>query len=214
MIVGNMAVRTSMSQETGRSRASADWTSIGDGSHAVQFYSHDNILIDHLGRYVGTSLVSGESALIATTPARRDDLERHLRMRGLDTSVARSEGRYVFIDAADALRGIVSGNRVSRDAFARAIDEPLERIAALGGDSRRIAVFGEMVSMLWMARQTEAAIRLEELWNELCEQHAFSLCCAYPMHGFGDAADPGPFLRICALHSHVFPAERRTIARV
>jgi hypothetical protein len=80
----------------------------------------------------------------------------------------------------------------------------LERASAGG---RRIVVFGDMVSLLWTEGNTEAAIRLEELWNEQASKSAFTLCCAYPMAGFSNARHAAPFLKICSQHSHVFSPE-------
>ena len=42
-----------------------------------------------------------------------------------------------------------------------------------------------MVGLLWKARQFAAAIRLEQLWNKLLEQSAFSFYCAYAIDVFG-----------------------------
>jgi hypothetical protein len=60
-----------------------------------------------------------------------------------------------------------------------------------------------------MAGQAHGALQLEEAWNGLLRTHSFSLCCAYPMQIFA-TEDPGRFLRVCAQHSHVFPAEQRS----
>ena len=40
--------------------------------------------------------------------------------------------------------------------------------------------------------------------------HALSLCCAYPMNSFGSDADASLFLKVCAQHTPVLPAESYT----
>jgi hypothetical protein len=45
-------------------------------------------------------------------------------------------------------------------------------------------VFGEMVTVLWEQKNYDAAVRLEQLWNELALTHSFYLCCAYPASEF------------------------------
>jgi hypothetical protein len=46
-----------------------------------------------------------------------------------------------------------------------------------------------MVDVLWKGGQTAAAIRLEMLWNQLAQTHAFSLLCGYSMgHFYKDAS--------------------------
>ena len=49
--------------------------------------------------------------------------------------------------------------------------------------SRPIAVFGELVALLWAAGKPLEAIRVEQLWNDLAKVHSFSLLCAYPVTG-------------------------------
>jgi signal transduction histidine kinase len=67
-----------------------------------------------------------------------------------------------------------------------------------------------MVALLWANGQADAAIKLEQLWNDLARQHAFSLRCAYPITGFRDATHADHFLKICSEHSAVIPGESYT----
>jgi signal transduction histidine kinase len=67
-----------------------------------------------------------------------------------------------------------------------------------------------MVNLLWTDGNPEAAIRLEELWNDLASTHSFSLLCTYAMGNFYKAADGHPFEEICRRHGHVIPAEGYT----
>ncbi|HXJ15125.1 MAG TPA: PAS domain S-box protein, partial [Candidatus Limnocylindrales bacterium] len=75
--------------------------------------------------------------------------------------------------------------------------------AALNDVHSEIVIFGEMVSLLWLEGKTEAAIRLEQLWNELTKEHSFSLRCAYPIADFCDGKSGLPLIRVCAEHSAV-----------
>src|SRR5205085_11401316 len=76
--------------------------------------------------------------------------------------------------------------------------------AATGRVPGRVAVFGEMVALLWAMGETQAAVHIEEIWNGMIRDGAVSLCCAYPMKGFAGQDDPASFLRVCAQHSHIF----------
>ena len=71
-----------------------------------------------------------------------------------------------------------------------------------------IRAYGEMVDVLWRDGNTDGAIRLEELWEELGESYAFSLLCAYAMGNFYKTTDVGAFREICHRHTHVLPTER------
>jgi PAS domain S-box-containing protein len=80
-------------------------------------------------------------------------------------------------------------------------------IAGLVQKGGRVHAFGEMVALLWSAGNREAAIRLEEFWNELGKSYRFALFCAYPIAGFADEEQAIPFNSICTCHSRVIPAE-------
>src|SRR5437870_10889858 len=67
-----------------------------------------------------------------------------------------------------------------------------------------------MVALLWAAGKRDAAIRLEELWNDLAQTHAFSLRCAYPMADFHREEHSAAFRAICEQHSGVIPGESYT----
>lgn len=79
-----------------------------------------------------------------------------------------------------------------------------EKAAEVKG--KRVVVFGEMVAVLWEERKQEAAIRLEQLWNELARTHFFYLRCAYPAKSFQGKTKAVPYATICAEHSVVLPA--------
>ncbi len=64
-----------------------------------------------------------------------------------------------------------------------------------------------MVALLWADGNRKAAVRLEEMWNTFMKTHALALCCAYPLHSFGSDADASLFLKVCAQHTPVLPAE-------
>lgn len=191
-----MSSRSSLSQP--------DWSHVGDGAHFVQFYEDESTLIPPLGRFIGTSLVTGDCALVVASLTVRDGLSSHLRRNGYDVEVARAQGRYTALDSRETLRRIVRAGWLDAVRFRETVGRLIEEAKANG---RRVAVFGDMVAQLWADGSHDAAIRLEELWNELAAEHEFSLCCAYPITGFSDARHAAPFLKICSQHSHVFSPE-------
>src|SRR5260370_7679084 len=82
-----------------------------------------------------------------------------------------------------------------------------QRAGAVPGKHLGVAAFGEMVSLLWAEGKPDAAIRLEQLWNELGRTHSFHLHCAYPLDFFPQEPDRQAVRQICAEHSQVMPAE-------
>jgi signal transduction histidine kinase len=189
----------------------AHWTDHQNAAHVVQFYGDDVFLLDELNRFIGTALGAGESALVIATEEHRHGLARTLKMWGLDTTWPATQGRYVAVDAAETLATFMLDGWPDAARFADVVGGLIERVRTVsGGEARRVAAFGEMVALLWIEGKAEAAIRLEELWNDLARTHAFSLRCAYPMSSFSREEHGDLLLNICAEHSAVIPGESYT----
>jgi hypothetical protein len=187
-----------------------DWTLAGDHAHVVQFYEDDHLLIELLSRFVGAALITGDSAIVIATERHRNAVAERLRTRGLDLAIPLAQRRYFPLDAATTLERFMRRGRPDPDLFAEFVSGMLaDASKAAAGGRGRIAAFGEMVALLWAEGKIDAALQLEGLWNKMAELYSFSLCCAYPMSGFLGNPHAAPFLKICAQHSHVFPAERR-----
>jgi signal transduction histidine kinase/CheY-like chemotaxis protein len=172
--------------------------------HAVQFYEHESYLLDSVTDYIGSALASSSAGILIATPPHRDGVAQRLSARGLDVVGAGAQGRYVALDARDTL------SRFMVDGWpdpARFDDTIGTLIAKTNERAPRIHAFGEMVTLLWAEGNVEAAIRLEELWNELATRMPFSLLCAYPIAAFHDTSHAKPFADMSATHSQVIPAE-------
>jgi signal transduction histidine kinase len=183
---------------------------LGHQAHTVQFYGEDAFLLDELSRFIGTALGAGDAAVVIATKAHRDGLAQRMRTRGLDTAQATEQGRYVAMDAAETLANFMRDGCPDAALFADVIGKTLGQAGAAAGKNSHISAFGEMVSLLWMEGKAEAAIRLEQLWNDLARLYPLSLRCAYPMRGFDREFHGDAFLKICAEHSHVIPVESYT----
>jgi signal transduction histidine kinase/ActR/RegA family two-component response regulator len=171
----------------------------------VQFYEDDAFLIDTMARFIGAGLGSGDAAVIIATESHRDALDARLSRHGLDLAAARRAGRYVTLDAARTLATFMRDDWPDATCFSRSVGRIVER--ATDGGRCGIRAFGEMVSLLWADDRRDAAIRLEQLWNELAGRTKFSLLCAYPLAAFGHEADGAKLFQICGEHSDVIPAE-------
>ncbi|MGB2886073.1 MAG: PAS domain S-box protein [Candidatus Acidiferrales bacterium] len=164
-----------------------------------------------MSRFIGTALGAGDAAIVIATQEHREGLVQRLKARGLDTAKAVKQGRYIPLDAAETLSKLIVDGLPDKVLFADLIGGLVARAkAAAEGEQPPIAIFGEMVALLWADCKVEAAIRLEQLWNDLARTYSFSLCCAYPMSGFYREQHGEPFLRICAEHSAVIPSESYT----
>jgi signal transduction histidine kinase len=183
-------------------------------AHTVLFYEDDSVFLKGLSEFIGSELGSGGVCLVIATRGHREALNQRLQAWGIDVAQATHSNRYIALDADDTLAKFMVDGWPDQQLFFAAI-EPALLQARLGTQERSssIVAFGEMVARLWAQGKCEAAIRLEQLWNELASRHSFTLRCAYPMTCFGQdeaTLDDSLFHRICAEHSVVIPAESYT----
>jgi hypothetical protein len=188
--------------------ASVNWLELDRSPHAVQFYSGDGFLLESLARFVGSALEAAESALVLATQVHRDGLAERLKARGVATDRLVKKGRYVTVDASQALGQLTVDGKPDRtrfDEFIRGVVLPLK--AAAESKPQRVAVCGEIVAMLWADGKAEAAIELEHFWNELATQGCYSFRCYYPIASFSDPGQNELFMKLCAQHASVIPPE-------
>ncbi|MGC1620597.1 MAG: PAS domain S-box protein [Candidatus Acidiferrum sp.] len=172
------------------------------GEHVVYFYQEGDSLLDSLTDYIGSALGAGNAAVIIATKVHLDGLHQRLKSCGLDTQKASRQERYLALDASALLSQIMVDGMPDEKLFAGTVGRAIGRInAALKGTRPEIVAFGEMVALLWTEGKIDAAIRLEQLWNELAKKYTFSLRCAYPMACCHGEKNIQPLVRICAEHS-------------
>jgi len=180
------------------------WRDAGDHEHFVQFYEQESALLQSLAEFLQHGLQTGAGALVVATAAHLDQLERELYSRGIDVAAARTRQQLVVLEASVVLAKIM---RDGAPQWSRFLDVVGPVVAELRRRYPRVIAFGEMVALLWRDGQHQAALQLEELWNELGEREQFALYCAYPLPQETSAADLGGLERVCSHHSRVIPAE-------
>jgi PAS domain S-box-containing protein len=147
------------------------------GEHIAQLYSHETVLIESLRMFTTHGLLRGEGVLLVLTPSHRQVLLQHLKAEGVDLDGLQRAGQLLLLDAEELLASFMLGRMPDAKLFSMSLGEGLARMRPSGGN-RKVRVFGEMVDLLWKSNQP-AAIRLEQLWNDLIEGSGLSLFCAY-----------------------------------
>lgn len=172
-------------------------------NHYVQFYQSDDDLIESLRVYLGQGMEAGHAGVVIATEAHRLALEESFRRTRFDVNAAARAGHYVALDAAETLAQFMRGGMPDETLFVQVLGGLLARLGSRHGGVR---AFGEMVALLWLEGNPEAARQLERLWNNLSIWHRFSLFCAYPSSPFFSSATEEQYHGICDEHSHVIPA--------
>ena len=176
--------------------------------HSVQIYRADEHLAKDVSRWIAPVLKAGGCGILIAAESHRSAMADHLQTAGLDINRVTAEGRYLSIDARETLTKFMRSGWPDAERFRLVVGSILDAAqAAVVADSPGVYAFGEMVAHLWTEQKVQAAIRLEQLWNDLAQTRAFHLRCAYPVSQFGEQGDGERFLRLCAEHSHVIPAE-------
>lgn len=182
----------------------SDWSEMGETEHFAQFYETDSFLLNSLSGFVSTGLHAGDAVIVVATKEHREGLEELLHERGLDVPGASRSGNYIAVDADEMLSKFMVDGQPEPVRFSELVGDIIVR-AAQG--RRRVRIYGEMVACLWAEGNCEAAIRLEELWNELRKVHPFSLFCGYAISGFGGEEFAEPLRHVCSNHTRVIPSE-------
>lgn len=172
--------------------------------HEVGFYSDDRTLIAAITTFVSAALKQGSGAVVVATAAHRDAIIVELQAHQIDVAAAVEEGRYVTVDAADALASFMHAGIPDSVRFLKLFADLVSTVSAsLRGQHRRIAIYGECVHLLWAQGKEEATIQIEKLGNQLCETLDIDILCGYSLCGPTAVMGDLIFQRICAEHSAV-----------
>ncbi len=94
------------------------------------------------------------------------------------------------------------------------LPDPVRFLGGIGGfveaaakaaksEQPQVVVFGEAVALLQAQGKPDAAIRFEQLGNDLAKTREVDILCAYPLSSFHGEEDEHVFQSICAEHSGV-----------
>jgi hypothetical protein len=162
--------------------------------HFVQLYQDSAALAEAVAPFMAEGLARGEAVVVIAREAHRLAFTDKLK------SAAKN---VVMLDAERTLERLMVGGMPSWHAFREVIGG---LIADLRLRHPTVRAYGEMVDVLWQRGEREAAIRLEEYWNELGQLQTFSLFCAYRLDPLDGALYGGPLESVCRVHSRLIPA--------
>jgi KaiC/GvpD/RAD55 family RecA-like ATPase len=170
--------------------------------HDVGFYSNDAGLLDDLAEFIEAALRAGNAAIVVATESHRDSLLSRLHAHGLNIAAPIEQGRYISVDAAEALSTFMV-NDLPDPVRVLTLLGDLIVTAAEAAEGGRVAVFGECVDLLSEQGKAEAVIRLEQLWNEISKSYDVNILCGYHLSTVEGGMDSHVFQRICAEHTAV-----------
>lgn len=173
--------------------------------HEAQFHPDDDSFLDGLTQFIGNALKTGTAVIVVATESHREKLLPKLQSHGLDIVSAIEHGRYISVDATDAISTFIINGMLDPVRFLNLFrDLIVSAKVAAKGEHARVAVFGEGVHLLWAQGNAEAAIQVEQLTNQLAKTYQADILCAYSLGSVQGGMDSHIFQRICAEHSAVY----------
>ena len=168
--------------------------------HPCHFYSDDAAFATTVASFLAPAFREGQAVVAFGTPAHLDAIEKRLKRDGHDVAVAKNSGQYQTFDAQTALEALVVGELPVQDVFDEVIGS---RVGQAAREFGAVRAFGEIVSLLWRDGKRQAALRLEEMWNEAIGLHPLSLLCGYNVRSFTSAHDAAGVTGIISAHTGV-----------
>jgi hypothetical protein len=176
--------------------------------HFVQFYeAADASFTASIGHYLWQGLRRGDGVLVIATPEHRDLFSDYLVGAGADITEMVRTRQLILLDAQDTLAQFMIGGQPDWHRFEEIIGAATRQVQSRPGHEG-LRAYGEMVGVLWKARQFAAAGRLEQLWNRMLERSSFSLYCAYAIDVFGESCDLHNLEAVLCSHTHVVSTRR------
>ena len=171
--------------------------------HFVQVYQDEVFLCQAVCEYVSTGLARGEGVIVIARPSHAAAFVQQLENKGLAARAAMAAGQFVVLDAEETLAKFTAHGMPDWQSFHALIGGVIARLRL---DYPAVRAYGEMVDVLWQRGERDAALRLEQYWNELAQLQTFSLFCAYRMDPLDKEAYGGPLEALCKAHTHMSPS--------
>jgi signal transduction histidine kinase/ActR/RegA family two-component response regulator len=176
-------------------------TSPRPGGHCVQFFDDDSFLIEAVTDYVRAGLVSGEACIVIATQPHREALAARLLSHGLDVVNDGLGAQYYSFDASELRAQFLVNDEIDQERFMATVGEVVRNV-----QGRTVRAFVDMVPLLATGANFQAAVQLEQAWNQLQARHQFTLFCAYSLTTF-NRESAGSLMQVCDTHSQVIPSE-------
>jgi len=175
--------------------------SLASHRHDLVFCSSDAVLVTSFSRFVAGALDRGNAVIVLLTDAHERSLQRTLQASQVDIALATRQQRYVSVSITELLAKVMVNGCPDPTRFVNAAEELLTEVARRAGQHAEIAACGECSPTVWADGKVEAAIQLEQLWDDVAKSRKMDILCAYPLAA-RDESVPA-VRRLCAEHTAV-----------
>jgi CheY-like chemotaxis protein len=172
--------------------------------HVVAFYRDDASLVAGLCRSINAALSAGSAVIAVLTESRRASLLHSLRANDTKVDTDIRQGRLVVVDVAEACGTFAMDGQPDLKRFTE-VSNLVNKVAAQArGEHPKVFVCGECSASLVAEGNVDAAIRSEQLWNDISKiDGGIAVHCAYLSDHFESKGTAHVFESICAQHSAI-----------
>ena len=173
--------------------------------HEVFFYLDDASFLASFSAFVKAALESGNAVVVVATESHLVSLRRTLQAQGVDVAAVVEQGVYIALDVEEVLSTFMVNGLPDRVRFLRVASDLIRTATkAVNGKHRGVSACGECAPTLWGERSAEAAIQVEQLWDEVAKTYGVDILCGYSSGSFHGDKDSHVFQKIRAEHSGVY----------
>ena len=172
--------------------------------HEAGFYADESSLLDDYASFIEKALDSGHGLAMVFTRSRRDRLHQRLHSRGIDLDRTISEGKSLWMDVPAALSSFMVDGRVDEARFWNAANSLIMQAARCSKlHQPQVSACGECAPTLLQDGLADAAIQLEQLWDQVAGTFNVDIFCPYSSHGLRCEDESTVFRDLRAAHSAV-----------
>jgi CheY-like chemotaxis protein len=173
--------------------------------HEVFFYPDDASFLESFSGFIKAALESGNAVVVVATAPHLVSLQQTLQAQGVGLAAAVQRGVYVALDVEEVLSTFMVNGLPDRVRFLRVASDLIRTATkAVNGKHRGVSACGECAPTLWGERSAEAAIQVEQLWDEVAKTYGVDILCGYSSGSFHGDKDSHVFQKIRAEHSGVY----------
>jgi len=127
-----------------------------------------------------------------------------LKAQGVDVDAATQQG-YIQLDVNKTFFTFMVNDMPDSARFFAVAGGLIEAAAKAARQPHHgVVVCGEGTSVLWAEGKADAAICVEQLWDEVGKTLGVDILCGYALGSFHGEEDERAFQSICAEHSAVY----------
>lgn len=174
------------------------------GRHFAQFHRDTEVLTESAFVFLEAGLRHDNSLLVIAPTVRVEQLFDRLSIGKLHSKSLLDSGQLAVMDSTPIIDVLVAHPETEAARFRGILDPVLSQLRPFGRGTR---IYGEIANVLWQAGETDAAVRLEDLWNALAAAYTFSLFCGYRLDTMSETSYAGPLEELGRTHSDILATQ-------